>query len=102
MRNYKMSLSLAISLLMSGVSQAQENTEKIITIQNERTVNTNLLDFSPAFYEDGIVYISSQVVTGKEKIYDNAIGRKTMSIFRARRGSDGILGQSFSRGTCYV
>jgi outer membrane protein OmpA-like peptidoglycan-associated protein len=91
MRNYKMSLSLAVTLLMSGVSQAQENTEKIITIQNERTVNTALLDFSPAFYEDGIVYISSQVVVGKEKIFDNAIGRKTMSIFRARRGSDGKL-----------
>jgi outer membrane protein OmpA-like peptidoglycan-associated protein/Tol biopolymer transport system component len=91
MRNYKMSLSLAVTLLMSGILQAQENTEKIITIQNERTVNTALLDFSPAFYEDGIVYISSQLVIGKEKIYDKAIGRKTMSIFRARRGSNGIL-----------
>jgi outer membrane protein OmpA-like peptidoglycan-associated protein len=92
MRNYKISLSLAVvTLLMNGVSKAQENTEKIITIQNERTVNTALLDFSPAFYEDGIVYISSQVVTGKEKIYDKTIGRKTMSIFRARRGSNGKL-----------
>ena len=91
MRNYKISLSLAVSLMMSSVSQAQENTEKIIAIQNERTVNTAMLDFSPAFYEDGIVYISSQMVDGKEKVYDNNLGRKTMSIFRARRGSDGKL-----------
>jgi outer membrane protein OmpA-like peptidoglycan-associated protein len=98
MRNYfhrnpfgKISISLATSLLMSVFTQAQENIEKIIAIQNERTVNTAMLDFSPAFYEDGIVYISSQVVDGKEKIYDNNLGRKTMSIFRARRGSDGKL-----------
>lgn len=86
-----MSLSLAASLCMCGFTQAQENTEKIIAIQNERTVNTAMLDFSPAFYEDGIVYISSQMVDGKEKIYDGNLGRKTMSIFRARRSSDGKL-----------
>ena len=91
MKNYAMSFSLAVFCFTTKTMHAQENIEKQIAIQNEKAVNTALLDFSPSFYEDGIVYISSQVVEGKEKLYDNNIGRKTMSIFRARRGSNGNL-----------
>ena len=37
-----------------------EASKSNITVTNERTINTGQLEFSPAFYEDGIVFISSQ------------------------------------------
>ena len=66
------------------------NGQKLV-IYNERAINTGQLEFSPTFYEDGIVFISSQVALGKEKIFDTHINRKTMSIYAAFRGEDGKL-----------
>jgi outer membrane protein OmpA-like peptidoglycan-associated protein len=62
-----------------------------ITVTNERTINTGQLEFSPAFYEDGIVFISSQKPLAKEKIFDDRIESSTMSIFLARRDENGQL-----------
>jgi outer membrane protein OmpA-like peptidoglycan-associated protein len=62
-----------------------------ITVTNERTINTGQLEFSPAFYEDGIVFISSQKPLAKEKIFDERIEYNTMSIFLARRDENGQL-----------
>ena len=64
-----------------------------ITVRNERAINTAKLDFSPAFYENGIVFISSQTPTAKEKVLDERLGSNTMSIFIAKRGDDGKLGK---------
>ncbi len=91
MKNVKMSFAVVLALSTIAIVHGQDDKQKEIHIQNEKTVNTALLDFSPAFYEDGIVYVSSQMVNGKEKVYDEQIGRKTMSIFRAKRGTDGKL-----------
>ena len=65
--------------------------DKKLEIYNEHNINTPLLEFSPTFYEDGIVFVSSQVAVGKNKTYDNRIKHKTMSIFLARRGENGKL-----------
>lgn len=62
-----------------------------IVVTNERTINTGQLEFSPAFYEDGIVFISSQKPLAKEKIFDDRIESSTMSIFLARRDENGQL-----------
>jgi outer membrane protein OmpA-like peptidoglycan-associated protein len=62
-----------------------------ITVTNERTINTGQLEFSPAFFEDGIVFISSQKPLAKEKIFDDRIEYNTMSIFLARRDENGQL-----------
>lgn len=64
-----------------------------IVISNERTINTRQLEFSPAFFEDGIVFISSQKPLVKEKIFDERIESGTMSIFLARRDANGQLGK---------
>ena len=64
-----------------------------ITISNERTINTRQLEFSPAFFEDGIVFISSQKPLSKEKVFDERIESGTMSIFLARRDENGQLGK---------
>jgi outer membrane protein OmpA-like peptidoglycan-associated protein len=62
-----------------------------IIVNNERTINTGQLEFSPAFFEDGIVFISSQKPLAKEKFFDNRIESSTMSIFLARRDENGQL-----------
>ena len=63
----------------------------VVTLVNERTINTRQLEFSPAFFEDGIVFISSQKPLSKEKIFDARIESGTMSIFLARRDQNGQL-----------
>lgn len=62
-----------------------------IVVTNERNINTGQLEFSPAFYEDGIVFITSQKPLAKEKIFDERIEFSTMSIFLARRNEQGQL-----------
>jgi outer membrane protein OmpA-like peptidoglycan-associated protein len=84
---------LLFSLSCWQMAQAQETTttQHPVFITNETTINTNQLEFSPAFYEDGIVFVSSNAVKGKEKVFDGKIGRKTMSIFVAFRDTSGKL-----------
>lgn len=63
-----------------------------VTINNEETVNTESLEFSPAFYENGIVFISDNTIGQDDNRYtDEGIARKTVSIFLARRDDEGIL-----------
>ncbi len=64
-----------------------------ITVQNERNINSSALEFSPAFYENGIVFVSSQLPT-KEKVYEGRNGLKMMSIFLSRRDKEGNLQKS--------
>jgi outer membrane protein OmpA-like peptidoglycan-associated protein len=66
---------------------------KNVVISNEQTINTRQLEFSPAFFEDGIVFISSQKPLSKEKAFDERIESGTMSIFLARRDENGQLGK---------
>jgi outer membrane protein OmpA-like peptidoglycan-associated protein len=68
-----------------------ETAKSSIVVNNERTINTGQLEFSPAFYEDGIVFITSQKPLAKEKIFDDRIESNTMSIFLARRDENGQL-----------
>jgi outer membrane protein OmpA-like peptidoglycan-associated protein len=81
----------AISAQNSPVFDTLDVPKSNITVTNERTINTAQLEFSPAFYEDGIVFISSQKPLAKEKIFDDRIESSTMSIFLARRDENGQL-----------
>ncbi len=72
-------------------TDAVETAKTNIIVHNERTINTGQLEFSPAFYEDGIVFITSQKPLAKEKIFDDRIESNTMSIFLARRDENGTL-----------
>ena len=70
-----------------------ETAQKNIVVSNERAINTRQLEFSPAFFEDGIVFISSQKPVASQKVFDNRIESSTMSIFLARRDENGQLGK---------
>ncbi len=70
-----------------------ETAQRNIVLSNESAINTRQLEFSPAFFEDGIVFISSQKPVASQKVFDNRIESSTMSIFLARRDDNGQLGK---------
>ncbi len=61
-----------------------------VDIRNEAAINTEGLDFSPTFYEDGIVFISTNTA-GLKKKTDDRLKLPAMSILRSRRSSEGNL-----------
>ena len=87
-------ISLLTVLLLPGIfAGAQTGSEQKVTVQvkNENAVNKDGLDFSPTFYEDGIVFISTNNA-GLKKIKDEGLKLNAMSILRSRRNTDGELG----------
>lgn len=66
-----------------------ENIEAIIN--NETAINSDRLEFSPAFYENGIVFISTRLAGRQYKVMDKDIRTNIMSIFIARRDANGQL-----------
>lgn len=89
----KFSLLLIIALLAVNVWAQTETTaeDQKIFVTNEATINTENLEYSPAFYEDGIVFISSKHPSKKFKIKDRRINKNIMSIFLAKRSESGLL-----------
>jgi len=61
-----------------------------IQVKNEAAVNSPALEFSPNFYEDGIVFISTNK-SGLKKVKDKKISMNTMSILRSKRNAEGEL-----------
>ncbi len=86
---------LAVLILLSHMgitSYAQvSGDEKKVFINNETTINTDKLDYSPAFHEDGIVFISSKISNKRYKVKDKRIGKNVMSIFSSTREESGLL-----------
>jgi outer membrane protein OmpA-like peptidoglycan-associated protein len=69
---------------------AQTDSEPVtVQVKNEAAINTAGLEFSPTFYEDGIVFISTNNA-GLKKLTDQNKQNYT-SILRSRRGTDGAL-----------
>ncbi|HHS95919.1 MAG TPA: hypothetical protein ENJ45_04950 [Phaeodactylibacter sp.] len=78
-------------VLGNSVFAQLANTDNPVILKNESTINSDKLEYSPAFYEDGIVFISSQPASKKYKIKDKRINKNIFSIFLARRNDDGTL-----------
>lgn len=81
---------LVISITSSLFAQKQDSIQGVI-IYNENNINTSSLEFSPSFYEDGIVYISTQDVEKAQKKNDTRINKISMSIYEAKRDASGRL-----------
>jgi outer membrane protein OmpA-like peptidoglycan-associated protein len=79
-----------IAATQSAFAQFTDSLRNV-KIANEFTINTNQLEYSPAFYEDGVVFISTKDAGGKYRAFDERIGTNTMSIFIARRDEAGKL-----------
>ncbi len=90
MKTHKQILFSFTLILMGYAVSAQEQKPVTIEIKNEEAINTKELEFSPTFYEDGIVFISTNIDVAKKKAVD--INQSLMmSILRSRRSADGIL-----------
>jgi len=86
---YSFKILIIISGFLFPLLLSSQNMKGVEVI-NETNVNSEELEFSPTFYEDGIVFISTRKLKDKEVI-DKRIERNTMSIFLSRRGLDGVL-----------
>ncbi len=66
--------------------------EERVVVTNERRINSDELEYSPVFYKEGIVFISTRHESLIYEIKDkNAEGRNIMSIYRAERDDEGFL-----------
>lgn len=65
--------------------------ENKIVITNEAKVNSENLEYSPAFYKDGIVFISTSSKGIGFKIKDKNIGTNLMNIYQSKRDENGYL-----------
>lgn len=92
----KKKITLLLGLLLSGVAaliaQNALSPDINVTLENEANINTGSLEYSPAFYENGIIFISDTKIGGGG-LLDARIGKNAMSIFRAKRDGEGKLGE---------
>ncbi|HOY05661.1 MAG TPA: OmpA family protein [Saprospiraceae bacterium] len=96
MKALRIIIFLLASCYAGGVLHAQTTpaAPPLITVQvkNEEAVNTAGLEFSPTFYEDGIVLISTNANgVGLKKVTDSELKLPALSILRSRRDSTGAL-----------
>jgi len=78
-------------MLVSAIYAQETEEEKKVFINNEATINSDKLEYSPAFFEDGIVFISTKVSNKRFKIKDKRIDKNVMSIFQSKREENGLL-----------
>lgn len=88
-------IAFCFSLCLAGAlahAQTEPSAPVPVTVEvkNEEAINTAGLEFSPTFYEDGIVFISTNTA-GLKKEVDPRLKMPAMSILRSRRSSDGVL-----------
>ncbi len=98
----RFSTALTSVSLLAAVHLAGQNLVQPATVQvkNEEAVNSKGLDFSPTFYQDGIVFISTnKEAAGIKKVTDSHLKLPAMSILRSRREAEGGLGkpEAFSK-----
>lgn len=65
--------------------------EDKIVITNEAKVNSENLEYSPTFYKEGIVFISTSKKGIGYNIKDKNIGTHLMNIYQSKRDEDGYL-----------
>ena len=83
--------TILLVMLVSSISAQETEEEKKVFINNEATINSDKLEYSPAFFEDGIVFISTKVSSKRFKIKDKRIDKNVMSIFQSQREENGLL-----------
>ncbi len=80
-------LILSILILRGCLTMAQEP----IIITNETEINSIFQEYSPAFYQNGLVFIASNPAVNAEKKEDDNTGKATTSLFFAAGNGKGSL-----------
>lgn len=65
-----------------------------VMVRNEEKVNTEHLEYSPAFYREGIVFITNRHESLKATAEDTRLGQNIMALYESRRDEDGFLQES--------
>ena len=79
-------------LLAAAVDRMNDFEHTDVAVENVTVLNTGKLDFSPAYYQDGVVFVSTRAVKKeKEKLRDIWIDDNFMSLFFAKQNTDGML-----------
>ncbi len=89
-----------LAFTIGGIlAQSALSSDIKVDVKNEQTINSGSLEYSPAFYENGIVFISDSKIPDKDGLLDQRINKHTMSIFLSRRNEEGVLqkGTSFAK-----
>lgn len=84
---------LAVFFLPSSARSQPDNSK--VTIENLTVINTKHLEFSPVYYENGIVYVTSQAESAKK---DDSIDEPFFELYYSELNPDGlpILAEGFS------
>jgi outer membrane protein OmpA-like peptidoglycan-associated protein len=95
MKSYKhislLVICTGLAIALYGQTAPGAYVPVTVQIKNEAAINTTGLEFSPTFYEDGIVFISTNTA-GLKKLTDEQLKLPAMSILRSRRTAEGVLG----------
>jgi len=81
-------------LLAKAIDRMNEFKHTDVIVKNESILNTKKLDFSPTYFEDGVIYVStreSNVSDRKSK--DIWIDDNFMALFKAPINEEGSLGE---------
>ena len=81
--------SIALFLFLMAVLKIQAQVD--LRVSNESDFNTSFQEYSPAFYNGGLVFITSNPAVAKVKASDDNTGKATTSIFFAKRLESGLL-----------
>lgn len=82
-------------ILAEAIDRMNEFQQHNISVKNEALINTNKLDFSPAYYKDGVVFVSTRAIKNMwEDSKDIWIDDNFMSLFYAKINEQGSLEQT--------
>jgi outer membrane protein OmpA-like peptidoglycan-associated protein len=90
MKRYLYTLILTMTFACVMAQDQEPPTVFDVMVKNETRINTDQLEFSPTFFEDGILFISSR--ENIFKFVDRRMNKSTMGIFQASRDGEGQLG----------
>ncbi len=83
-------------LLAQAIDRMNEFKHTNVVIKNEHALNTEKLDFSPTYYNDGVIFVSTR---GADKLTDKKskdiwIDDNFMALFQSAMDEEGNLGQA--------
>jgi hypothetical protein len=73
------------------LSALESKAQVPIHVANESEINTSFQEYSPAYYKDGLVFITSNPAVAKNKESDENTGKGTTSIFLSKQLDNGLL-----------
>ena len=89
---YKILICFCLSSFAVSILQAQISlSENRVTVRNETAINSPALEYSPAFHEDGIVFVTNRHESLKATVTDTRIAANIMALYEARRDAAGFL-----------